>query len=84
MRAVDSLEFTAWVEFFRQQPFGPQASDLRMGTLAALLRGAYFTGPIKAPADFALGIQPTPRRQTGADLRSMFRGFAERDAQRRT
>lgn len=65
---MGSREFVAWMELYRESPWGDYRADLRAGVIAATVYNVHRTkgGPAK-PGDFVLQWRSAGRRRQSSD-----------------
>lgn len=68
-------QYVAWQRFCEREPFGPQAWDLRIGYILAVLVNA-LTGEKTKPADYVPRWgESEPPRQDWREMRQVFKDW---------
>jgi len=72
-------EFKEWLAYMRINPFGEERADLRAGIVASTIANVNRGKGQRAfnPSDFMPDFDRTPKRQTLAQQKAVFKMFAQ-------
>jgi hypothetical protein len=74
LKCLTSRQISEWIAYFKIEPFGPPAEEMRFGVLAASTLLPHVKKGTKIdPRDFTVSLKPETKNKPDADLGSQLK-----------